>query len=267
MKINDKKNKLEYYVDFNSADVLYFNDCNIKSSVTNDLVNKINNGSKTIEIYDDEELILEDNLYIEYIDLSKRIDSVFTASDKSFFHKFLVDYVNNNISNFSTYEKICIELNNLLTDKGFYDLRRLLNIDFETSLDISKLIKFISFEISCAPNHEQYLVYLKVQKYINSNNTKILLIDNYTYNNENNMILEYARKHFKILYIATFELLKIDNIVNTLWHDVREDSMYQCFDFINTKILKNGNIDSTKYLNKEKNENYENIMFPNYPYL
>lgn len=267
MKIKDKKNKLEYYIDFNNVDVLYFNNYNLKNSVTNDLINKINNGSKTIEMYDNKELILDDNLYIEYIDLSKRIDNIYAASEKAFFYKFLADYINNNISNFSTYEKICIELNNLLTDKGFYDLRRILNIEFKTSFDVAKLVKFISFELSSAPLHDQYLTYLKVQKYVNSSNTKILLIDNYTYNAENNVILEYAKKYFKVLFIANLELLKMDHIKSTIWHDIGENSMLQCFDFISTKILKNNIIEDNKYLNNEKKEIYENIMFPNYPYL
>ena len=207
--------------------IIYEN--NIKDELLTNLNSYFGQKKKTkcIVFNEDNELISPKDAEFIYISSKENLDNIFNFKSKTLLNDSIENFIDENPNMFCSIDRIREELRNLLTDKGMFKIKRVLeygtniNLNFETTnFAISKILQNLIIDVSYIKQSEQFIILYNLLLFINRNKFNVVYID-FPIDNDsidwlksiesnNNIILvsnesieDYMAKEFESMIILT----------------------------------------------------------------
>ena len=162
-----------------------------------------------------------------YISSKENLDTIYNFKSKTLLNDSIENFINENPTMFYSIDKIREELRNLLTDKGMFKIKQVLengtnlNLNFETTnFTISKILQNLIIDVTSIKQTEQFIILYNLLLFVNRNKFNVIYID-FPLDNDsidwlnsikssNNIILvsnesieDYMAKEFESMIILT----------------------------------------------------------------
>lgn len=142
--------------------------------------------TKCIVYDEDNEIIKMDDLSFVYLTSDYLIDNNFEFKPKTIMNSEIAEFINNNPECFLSIENLRKDFDNLLTDKGFYMLKRILNVGIKKEItfevndfNLNVLLQTISIDNSYLNETEKYIIVLNLLLYENRDRINVVYIDDH----------------------------------------------------------------------------------------
>lgn len=202
---------------------------NIKDELLTNLNSYFGQKKKTkcIIFNEDDELISPKDAEFIYISTKENLDTIYNFKSKTLLNDSIENFINENPTMFYSIDKIREELRNLLTDKGMFKIKQVLengtnlNLNFETTnFTISKILQNLIIDVTSIKQTEQFIILYNLLLFVNRNKFNVIYID-FPLDNDsidwlnsikssNNIILvsnesieDYMAKEFESMIILT----------------------------------------------------------------
>lgn len=137
-------------------------------------------------VYDNDDVVKMDDISFIYIPNDLSFENNFEFKPKSIMNNEIENFISTNPDNFQTIETIRKNLDELITDKGFYKLKKIIGLGIEkeiqievNNLNINSLLQMLYIENNYLTPTEQYIMILNLLLYENRNDITIVYIDKY----------------------------------------------------------------------------------------
>lgn len=119
-----------------------------------------------------------------YISAEESVETWFDFKPKTLLNNEISTFITHNEDMFETVQTIREDLQELLTDKGFYEIYRILKKDLSIKLDIektgfeiSKLLQMFSIDIQDYHKNQQLMILYNLLIFVNRDKFRVIYID------------------------------------------------------------------------------------------
>ena len=203
-------------------------------------------------VYDEEGNITKmDDICFIYLPTDISLDNNFEFKQKTIMNTEFSEFISNNPEYFISIENIRDDMNGLLTDKGFYTLKKILcnginkDINIEVNdFNISSLLQMLAIGNDSLTESEKTIMLLNLLVYKNRKNVNIIYIDREFNQEINNWIEKQNRNNYfiidnEVVFSApnNYDLMILSNKDHLIEHELENDEV-KTLVYMNHEIVK-----------------------------
>lgn len=204
--------------------------------------------TKCIVLDDEEDIIDSKNVNFIYIPSSTDLTPIFNLKPKTEINNQLSEFVEQNLEQFLSIERVREDIKGLLSDSGFFQFIKILERDINTktefdlmNFDIPKVLQLLRINIENASLEDQFMMLYNLLLYINRNQFNVIYIDFEITEN----VYSWLQKKRSQNCILLIDNEKIHHPVNNIFDSIILLNDSNVFERI---TIENSKIDLVSYL-------------------